>query len=374
MHFGRFRLLVESHDPETLQRLKTDLSLCETHLPALHSNLSGEVVYRLQLNNVPSRAGKYGVFRFRDFRVSSLGSKRKIYYQDGSSISTNRKKRITQIHAQNSTRLFELAYLFILSYLGEELDALGFHRVHGLGIVSPTTQVNLLFVMDSGVGKSTLALSLEKYFRPGEFEIFSDEIPLLKRETLHAFPIRSAFSQETLDLFQIDRTKLTPFKRLNYSTKYLRSLDQTAPVASPSELTYLVFCSRNAELKKPSVKPLSQAKAFFSLWKCCVVGVGVPQMAEHFFRLDFHSFLKLARIGMSRLRTAMYASKHIPSLHFTLTHNAKANAHLVKVLLEHMSVEAVPSRGIGEKPLFTSAPNRRADFPSDNIFFDDPSL
>src|SRR5215471_15372137 len=61
-----------------------------------------------------------------------------------------------RLYSQDTGLLYEAAYLYLLSQIGQRLDAAGLHRIHALGVVVKRRAV--LVMLPMGGGKSTLGL------------------------------------------------------------------------------------------------------------------------------------------------------------------------------------------------------------------------
>ncbi len=254
-----------------------------------------------------------------------MGARRRVDYVDGARVEADRAKGRTRITARTLERLYEVAYLYLLSRVGEAYDLSGRHRVHGLGFRFPGEDRGWLLVMDSGVGKSRLALALR-----GKVEFFSDESPLLgSRGRLTAFPIRLAIAPSLLRRSGFDpeiRRKLT---RLSYGTKCLVPLRELGVIAPPSRLAVVAKVTRSSN-GRPQWRKAQRTETFVALLRCCVVGIGVAQMAEHFLRLDFVGLSRLVRIGWSRLVTARRAIHSARRLAIEFSEDPAANARMLE--------------------------------------------
>ena len=91
-----------------------------------------------------------------------------------------------RLYSTHSEMLYEATYLYLLSQIGQSLDAAGLHRVHAVGVVIEDRAV--LVMMPMGGGKSTLGLHL---LRHPQVEILSDDSPFIDRHgRVLAFPLR----------------------------------------------------------------------------------------------------------------------------------------------------------------------------------------
>ena len=279
------------------------------------------------------REGGVRVFKFRDAACFGAGPHRVVVYDDGAVVDAEHQSGQVRVWAAEKARLYEIAYLFLLSKAGETFDSLGLHRVHGLGVSIPALKKTALFVMDSGVGKSTLALALGRYFKVSPIGFFSDEIPLLDGRLIFPFPIRVALSTQTqavLPVPESDLKGIRKFKRKAYPEKSLISLNTLGKVASEASLRSIFICNRLGSAQVPRIQEASRLKVFREMFKSCVVGVGVPQMTEHLLRLNLKHLLMLAQMAISRFVTVLRFSLSCDCLEFTMAQNPEANVRALE--------------------------------------------
>jgi len=107
------------------------------------------------------------------------------YFGQGLAVFDREEKQCT-VYGTDPDLVHEIAYLFILSTVGQYLDSRGIHRVHALG-VSYHNQ-GILLLLPSGGGKSTMALELLRH--PG-FLLLGEDTPLIdRRGRILPFPLR----------------------------------------------------------------------------------------------------------------------------------------------------------------------------------------
>lgn len=228
-------------------------------------------------------------------------------------------RRVFRVYAESWAEMREIAYVALLSSVGEELDLRGFHRVHALGIEAHGKAG--LVVLPSGGGKSAIATLLMR--KPG-FRVFSDEIPLLKDGVLYPFPIRVALGEPVASALGI-LSEGRRFQRFSFQEKLLFSIpaDRIATAAPLSFVCVAYEGGSGAKLEK-----CSRSRVLSSLIESLVIGHGVPQMAEYMLRQE--TLPKLPAIAWSRLKTALQATKGRPELSkFQTVANAYANADVL---------------------------------------------
>src|SRR4051794_1010859 len=89
---------------------------------------------------------------FKNGQISYLD-----YFGEGLAVY-DRKQQQCMVYGTKHDLLHEIAYLFILSTVGQYLDSQRIHRVHALGVTY--RERGVLLLLPSGGGKSTMALEL----------------------------------------------------------------------------------------------------------------------------------------------------------------------------------------------------------------------
>ncbi|MGQ9633526.1 MAG: hypothetical protein ACUVXB_04710 [Bryobacteraceae bacterium] len=130
--------------------------------------------------------------------------------------------------------VYEAAYLFLLSQLGESLDARRMHRLHAVDISWNRRAV--LVMLPMGGGKSSLTLEMLKHPR---FQILSDDSPFIGPQgEVKACPLRFGLllgEEQEVPAGQrrlIDRMEFGP----KYVVHYAHFADRVTPAAQPGLL------------------------------------------------------------------------------------------------------------------------------------------
>jgi hypothetical protein len=187
------------------------------------------------------------------------------------------------VFGESVNSVYEVIYIAMLSAVGEELDVLGYHRIHALGFHFEG-EASLL-PLKSGGGKSSIAALM---LGDSRHQIYSDEIPLVKGRKIYPFPIRIALRPEIAKALGF--VGLRSFERILFEKKQLLEIPNSR-VARAMDLNRIFFQS-------PS---LFYAK-FMLVWNI-VLGSGTPQMAEHMLRLP--NVPRLMAIAVRRLVVAV---------------------------------------------------------------------
>jgi hypothetical protein len=275
---------------------------------------------------VSSQFREKGLFFFKNAAASVYGwwgSERMIDYGGEARIhlskSSEKKGRFFEVSCSKLEDTRELAYLTILSAVGEMLDLKNFHRVHALGIQKDGFAG--IISLPSGHGKTSMAALLSEDER---FRIFSDETPLILGGDLYAYPVRMAIHPEVAQALGLPRSDRV-FKRRLYPAKALYPI----PVERVAEKAGISFVVVGGEPSAtvPGIRRCSKIKVFIYLLESMVVGAGIAQIAEHMIRLD--SVFSLIRIAFSRLFTSFRVTLQSRCYVFDLSRDAKKNSAIL---------------------------------------------
>lgn len=218
-------------------------------------------------------------------------------YSGRALIIYNYKTDHASVYATDFEFGYEKLYLMLLSRVGEKLDLKGFHRCHGLGF--SYHNLACLFLIPSGGGKSTLAISL---LEDKSIQLFSEDTPILDRSgQMHPFPLRLGTKDEQLSS-SIPENKLRVFNRSSHGKKTLIHIDHyLSQIASGKSDVTNIFVAKWTTSENPKIVRLSKFKAFGFLIRDCVVGLGLPQVIEFFLTSNIGSLPGKAKIVSSRI-------------------------------------------------------------------------
>lgn len=266
-------------------------------------------------------------FRLGDYKVYDSGKIRRIVYDDNALAVYDYGLRRGSLYAADAERLHELAYLAVLSRVGEELDGKGLHRVHALGFEFKG-QAGLI-LLPSGGGKSTLALEL---LRQTDMGIIADDTPLISPDMrLHAFPLRWGFLPAA-DLSGIPESMIRIFQRKQYGPKKLVDVDFfRSRVRTGCPLRWLIIGSRHSG--EPRLERASRLQVLSSLSIHLIAGHGIAQMSEYVLRPNSREIIKLLNTALRRFRTAFKLARSMELHHFRLGTNTQVNIDLLKDFL-----------------------------------------
>lgn len=211
----------------------------------------------------------------------------------------------------------ESAYRLLLSALGEELDLLGFHRVHAFGFERSARRGILL--APSGRGKSALAGIF--CLNDRGYKLYSDESPLLKGREIFAFPTRLSIEPAVASALGLGEGELLTQKR--YRDKTLLPFP-VKRLAAPGPVN-LIFVAVPARSDEPRIVRRTRVSLLPALFASLVVGLGLAQMAEWMLRA--HALPRLIEISLRRslsLRKILFANSEF--FEFQMVKDARANA------------------------------------------------
>jgi hypothetical protein len=221
---------------------------------------------------------------FGDLR-STFVTPRNVVYQDdettvvdyfGRAVSVlDRRRSHIVIQGEGVHLVHEAAYHYLLSRIGEHLDARRLLRLHALGLSGPGGAIAVM--LPSGGGKSTLAL---RALREPETRLLSEDSPLIDRlGSAHPFPLRIGINATDAELLpdgegrRLERMESHPKLALEVEA----FADQIEPKARP--LRHLVIGSRTLG-RSSRLEALPRRAAAGPLLREAVVGLGIYQGME----------------------------------------------------------------------------------------------
>ena len=267
-------------------------------------------------NELPSLPASFFTPRnicFNNGHVSYLD-----YFGEGLAVY-DRKQQCCTVYGTKHDLLHEIAYLFILSTVGQYLDSRHIHRLHALGVTYRGRAVLLL--LPSGGGKSTMALELMR--QPG-FMLLGEDTPLIdRRGRVLPFPLRMGVRPEQSP--DIPPQYLRTVERMEFDPKTLIDIeyfnDRIAEAADPG---FILVGQRNlGEISE--ILPLSRSQALKALLKYMIVGLGVYQGLEFLLERGMGDLLGKGAVVGSRLYNSLALLARAPAYRFVLGRNKAKN-------------------------------------------------
>jgi hypothetical protein len=260
-----------------------------------------------------SRRGYWRLFKTRMCRAYRIRGGRLCDYGGGSQVFASDPHaglRRFEVHSLFHEERYEMAFVALLSSVGEELDRRGLHRIHALAV-----EPGVIAVLPQGGGKSAMAALL---MRSESRRIHSDEIPLISRGIVYPFPLRLALRPHVADGLGVGDGRR--FKRKIFDDKILFPLP--ANRTADTEPVRAILIGRHGLCQFPQVRRASRLRVFAGLVHSLVFGLGVPQMREYMLR----PAPALIAIFISRLRQAAGLALHTPGFIFEVCADARMNA------------------------------------------------
>lgn len=228
-----------------------------------------------------------------------------------------------QIIALNEEFAYERLHLACLSRIGERLDERGLHRVHALAVAFRNCAH--LFLMPPGTGKSTLGIKLLQEHT--EIKLISDDTPVISPDgKILPFLLRVGIEdgdsvEEIPSRFKREANLGNKHKTL-IDVKYFDDQMQHTAV-KPNSLFIGFWTTSN----KPQLVSAGWLTAIIYLFRDCVVGCGIPQVAEIFLRKE--DIPKKIGFAFSRLRAILRVAANCKCYKLYLCNDPAKNAELV---------------------------------------------
>lgn len=301
----RFRIRGDVED--AVQGIADDFAFfrCEPHPEASLLELRGEEppydlvpitdasVYTPR--NVVYRSGHV---RYLDFHGRGLG------IHDSSSDTY-------RVYSRDPHLLYEAAYLFLLSRIGDFQDRRGLHRLHALAVSIGGRAVLVLLPM--GGGKSTLAMSLMAL---PEVSILSDDSPFIDRAgRALAFPLRIGLLPGGERDIPSEHYRV--IQRMEFGPKMVLGYHYIASRVCASAEPGLVLLGRRTLAPGCRIRPASLIDGFRACVSNCIVGVGLFQGMEFVLSHSGWEILGKAGTAWSRARNCyrLLRRSHVAFLH-----------------------------------------------------------
>jgi hypothetical protein len=241
------------------------------------------------------------------------------YFGRGLAI-VNRKEKKCVAYAPEFDMAREIAYLFLLSTVGQYLDSRHMHRIHAMG--ASYKGRGILLLLPSGGGKSTMTMELLKH---PDFKLLSEDTPLIDRSgRIHPFPLRLGVrNPESSGIPERYRHTL---QRMEFDPKTFVDLDFFRhKIGEAVDPEILLVGERN--LGDPSeIVTISRRKALEAVVKYMVVGLGVYQGLEFLLERGVWEMAGKGNVAASRLRNGTRLLSRSKAFKFILGRDAEKNA------------------------------------------------
>ena len=243
--------------------------------------------------------------RFGELRASFITPRNVVYEHGGLTVVDyfgkavsvlDRARGTLTIQGESEHLVHEAAYHFVLSRVGEHLEAGGLVRLHALGLVGGDGAVAMM--LPSGGGKSTLAL---RALRDGGIRLLSEDSPLIDRHgRLHPFPLRIGINATDAD--RLPAGSVRRLERMEFHPKLALDLaafsDRIEP--APQPLRHLVIGRRTLG-REAALEPVRRRSAVGTLVREAVVGVGIYQGMEFILQRGMRDVAGKLDVGATRV-------------------------------------------------------------------------
>jgi hypothetical protein len=241
----------------------------------------------------------------------------------------DRKENSCVIYGTDHDLVHEIAYLFVLSTVGQYLDSRRIHRVHALGVSYRNR--GILVLLPSGGGKSTMALGLMR--RPG-FLLLGEDTPLIdRRGRVLPFPLRLGVhpDHET----GVPPQYLRTVNRMEFDPKTLIDIEYFKDrLSEPVEPGLILVGERNLG-DVSEIVPLARHRAFKALVKYMIIGLGVYQGLEFILERGLWEILNKGGVVASRFYNSLSLLSRAPAYRFVLGRNTERNCQTFIEFIHH---------------------------------------
>jgi len=238
----------------------------------------------------------------------------------------DRKAGRFHIVSRDGDLLYEAAYLFLLSRIGEFLDRRRLHRLHALAVAISGRAV--LVPLPSGGGKSTLGMNLLRY---PEVKILSDDSPFIdRRGGVHAYPLRLGLLSNHRDEIPADQRR--EIRRIEFDPKVIANYSYFADRVVPRAEPGLLLIGRRSMSGRCRLERVGVREGMRTMMSDCVVGLGLYQGIEFLLRRSAFELLSNIGPGWSRFRNALALVRRSRVYKVHLGRDSAANARAIMEL------------------------------------------
>ncbi len=257
----------------------------------------GIVLTRRQPDYSGAPARRASVYTPRNISLTE-GATTFIDYSGRALAVYDRSASTFRIQSLETDLLYEATYLFLLSRIGEFLDARRMHRIHAMALARGGKAI--LAILPMGGGKSTLTAELLK---SPDFDFLSDDSPFIDAEgRVHAFPLRLGLLPGGEGEVPPEHTRV--IQRMEFGPKLLLNYAWLAPRVKASADPGIVFLGYRSLAAECRIEPGGAMESYHSMLANCVIGLGLFQGLEFVVRSSAVELASKARVGASRLRVA----------------------------------------------------------------------
>lgn len=262
------------------------------------------------------------VYRHQGLRIIDFSGR-------GLGIYDAREARFRMV-SEDQDLVYEAAYLFLLSQIGQALDGRGMHRLHALAMSHRGRAILVLLPM--GGGKSTLGTALLKQ---SAMSILSDDSPFIDRAgNALAFPLRLGLLKGREHEVPEEHRRMV--HRMEFGPKYLVNYSHFASRVVDRATPGLLLLGRRTLAEKGRVEKAPYRLAMQDMLPNMIVGIGLFQGLEYLLDRSALEVAGKAGLGWSRLRNAHTLVRASRTFLFHMGRSAGDNARMVMELADQI--------------------------------------
>jgi hypothetical protein len=226
--------------------------------------------------------------------------------------------------------VYEAAYLFLLSQIGQHADQQQLHRLHALAM--SYRGHSILVMLPMGGGKSTLGSAL---LRHEELQILSDDSPFIDKESrAHAFPLRIGLLPGREHEVPEEHRRL--IQRMEFGPKYLVNYSYFAHRVAPAAEPGLLILGRRTMAPQPAFRAATYSQSMQALVPNLILGVGLFQGLEYLLNSSAVELFGKIQLAYSRTNVAHRLARRSRNYIFAMSRDVEANAAaLLTLAKEH---------------------------------------
>lgn len=333
--FYGVRVSVRSFDRELLGELEKDFGFFLRKTMASGTKIDIDLECRTEPppTDLPDLTSRWISPRCTVYRDAESDDKWISYYAGQALLQWNNREDRGILWCEKPELTHELAYLVVLSRVGERWDRIGLHRLHAAAL--SWDHQALLLILPSGGGKTTFALSA---LENSGLRLLSDDMPVIdRRGHVLAFPNRIGCCEEPQ--LDIPRNFVRIFLRQEHGVKWLIDTEAFAGRVSPRALPGWIFVGSRKLHGSPRIAPLSYWETWKELFRSGVVGVGLPQVVELFLNASWRDILPKARIVFSRSWAMFRLMLKSKNFSFELSRSKEDNLQCFLQFLDRQAID-----------------------------------
>ncbi len=325
LNFHHHSILIRCRESSVIEKLRE-----EFHFFVTEVNGPTAVEIDLELGTPSSPPALVAVKLLEHAVIYRQGRVKYVDYFGDALLVHDEAQGKVRISTPSPERLYELAFLTVHSFLGQELEHRGFARIHALAV--SCSGRNAVVMLPSKGGKSTLLTHL---LEDPEIRIISDDMPLCdRRGRMHPFPSKISLSSPPSSGL-LATLSWREFHRYHYPTKFTASLSQLKERLDPQSQNNRTLLIAGFRLSSGPgrLSAVSRWQMLGPLLEHMVIGMGLPQIIELFLAFRPRDLWKLLVHFLLRSQCAAALLWRSRCFHLHLGPDRAENANLIRELL-----------------------------------------